>query len=262
MRNVTIASVVLLGSVLAAACNESPVSTDTTLLAGNQPSLGLSAGETFSSILITNPTTTTFALAPGGSKQMSATLKYSLGGTLAGVPYATWRSSDDCIATVTSASPSWGLVRGVASGTALIIAEAWGKADTVQVTVSGTAPLSQACLDAAWSWDYTDESFTEAPLTGTQYKLAGPKAGEKLTQVVLFAPKDSVPVAGTVQIASELRYDLGGKLNAKGYVVFSVLDGAVAKVGLTGKVTALAPGRTKVIARLGEFADTVPVYVR
>jgi hypothetical protein len=263
MRNVTFASVLLLGSTLVAACNDSPTGADQPLLADNtEPSLGVSAGETFTAIGITNPSSRTLSLSLGDSKQMSAMLRYNRGGTLAASPYASWRSSDNCVATVTSRSPSWGLVKGVRSGTALIIAEAWGKADTVVVSVSGSKRPDDSCYEAEWKFDLRDVSFTGAPLTAAEYRREGPKAGERLTDLVLFAPKDPLKVGQSLVLSSELRYNRGGRLDGRKWVSFSVTDGAVARITRDGKVTAVGRGRTKVVARLGQYADTVPLYVR
>lgn len=102
--------------------------------------------------------------------------------------------------------------------------------------------------------------------TGTPATSYGVSAGEKLIRVVLFAgpkPDWTIDRGSTVTLRSEMWYDKGGKLNGRGYVTFSVTEGAVASVTNTGVVTGLASGRTKVIARLGaSMADTVPLYVR
>jgi hypothetical protein len=262
MRHSILASVALLGTLGLAACEDNPMGVEQQpALAETGPSLAVSSGESFSYIKITNPSTATASLAPGGTLQMGGTLFYSAGGTLSSNPYAQWRSTDVCVATVTNAYPSWGLVKGLKSGTTKIIAEAWGKADTVTVTVSGTNYPSSSCYDAQWSWNYNDVSFTGTP--STSYGTAG---GEALKKLVLFAgpkPDYTILVAGKVTLRSELWYSLGGKLNGKGYVTFSVTDGSVASITSGGVVTGLKPGRTKVIARLGStYADTVPLYVK
>src|SRR5688500_12605009 len=125
MRNTKLASVLVLGTSLLSGCADSPLAVEQTTLASTAPSLAVRTGETFVGISITNPSTRSISLALGGTTQMSGILKYSLGGTLPTAPYAKWRSNDTCVASVTSASPSWGLVKGLKSGTALIIAEAF-----------------------------------------------------------------------------------------------------------------------------------------
>jgi hypothetical protein len=261
MRHTKLASALVLGTALLAACSESPVNVDQSALTSTDPNLAVVTGETFSYLKITSPTAPTFGMLIGGTKQMKATLFYSLGGTLPAVPYAQWRSTDTCIASVTSVYPSWGKVTARKSGTALIISEAFGKADTVAVTVAGTEYPDPACYDADWVWDYNDVSFTGSPATSYSTQV-----GETLTQVVLFAapkPTYTILVGGQTTLRSELWYSLGGKMNGKGYVAFAVTNDSVASVSSTGVVKGLRVGRTKVIARLGSnFADTVPLYVK
>jgi hypothetical protein len=257
MRKHTLASVALLGTLVVTACTEAPL--EPSILEEAGPNLSVTTGETFSYIKITSPSSSTTSLTVGGSTQMAGTLFYSKGGTLPAVPYAQWRSTDPCVATVTNASPSWGLVKGMKSGTTRIIAEAWGKADTVTVTVTGTGDLSPGCADQQWVWDYKDVSFTGSP--ATKYHVA---SGERLRQVVLFAgpkPDYTIKRRARVTLTSELWYNKGGKLNGSGYVTFSTLDSSVATISSTGELRGRGVGRTKVIARLGTMTDTVPIYV-
>jgi hypothetical protein len=223
------------------------------------PSASVRTGETFRKIAITSPSVSALSLTTGTIKQMAGTLYYSLGGTLPSSPYAAWSSSDPCVATVTSAYPSWGKVTAVAPGTARIIASVWGKADTVTVTVTGTGTPSQACYDKLWYFNTSDVSFTGTP--STSYHVS---AGETLKKVVLFAPKDTLTVSELRTLSSELWYSAGGKLNGVPYVNFTSTDAGVATVDFQkGVVTARAPGRTKLIVRLGtNMADTVPVFVK
>jgi hypothetical protein len=261
MRHAFVAPAALLGALALAACDTTPVSVGSGDLASTEPGLAVNTGEKFSFIRIITPKKATWSMKPDTTKQMKAKLYFSEGGTLAAVPYASWRSTDECVATVTNAHPSWGKVKSLRSGSTLIIAEAFGEADTVAVTVTGGTPPDPACYDAGWAWDFTDVSFT-----GTPASSYGTSAGESLTRLVLFAgpkPDWTISTGAGVRLRSELWYDQGGKLNGRGFVTFSVTDGAVARIDQTGLVTGLAAGRTKVIARLGgSFADTVPLYVR
>jgi len=255
MHKGILASVVVLGSVLTVACGDTPTSVQP--LEVSAPSFGVRSGETFSYIKLTDPTATLISMGVGASRQMAATLYYSAGGWLPSAPYASWMSMDNCVATVTNASPSWGLVKGIKAGTAKIIVSAWGKADTVTVEVTGTGDLDPGCADRQWQWDYTDVSFTGTP--ATSYYVA---SGEVLKKVVLFAPKDTLAVGYKKTLRAEMWYSKGGKLNGKGYVSFSTTDGAIATISSGGVVLGKAPGRVKVIARLGSYADTVPLYVK
>jgi hypothetical protein len=260
MKRAALVPVVLVGAVLVTACSENVVGVDSPGLTASEPSLAVSAGEVYSHIKITNPSVKSVSMTVGGSRQMSGTLYYSAGGKLPSAPYAQWRSTDPCVATVTNLSPSWGLVRGVKSGTTRIIAETWGKADTVTVSVTGTGDLDPGCADRQWSWNWSDVSFTGTP--ATSYGVA---PGETLRQVVFFAgprPDWTLLTGKQVTLRSELWYSRGGKLNGRGYVTFSSLDHSVATISSRGVVTGRGAGRTKLIARLGTLADTVPIHVR
>jgi hypothetical protein len=260
MRKSILVSAVAFATALTAACNDSPLGIDQAALQQPEASLSIQTGDTYSHITLTDPSAPTFGMAVGGSKQMSALLHYTSGATLASAPYAQWMSSNNCVASVTSANPSWGMVRGVKAGTARIIVSSWGKADTVTVTVTGTGDLDPGCEARQWSWDYSDVSFTGTPATSY-----GTSAGEVLRQVVLFAsprPTYTIRRGATHTVRSELWYSRGGKLNGAGFVNFSTTDGSVATITNRGVVTGRGAGRVKVIARLGQFSDTVPLYVR
>lgn len=248
-------SAVLATSFLAA-CSDDIATTPN----GEAPKVdaAVSTGERYSRIVITTPSTTTYSMTVGGVKQMYSKLIYSSGGYLPGVPYATWTSVDPCIAKVTSASPSWGKVTGIKSGTTKIIASAWGKADTVTVTVTGTGNLNSSCYTQLWSFNTNDVSFTGTPATSY-----GVKSGETLRKLVLFAPKETWPIGRQRSVIGELWYSGGGKLNAKGYANFMSTDGSVASIDYrSGLVTTKKAGRTKLILSLGNMRDTVPLYVK
>lgn len=257
MRSRFLLPCALVGGSLLAACSNDVATSPTAEAAAVNASV--SSGETFSRIGITNPSTTYYSMGVGAVKQMYATLYYSKGGTLAGVPYAAWMAVDPCIAKVTTAYPSWGKVTGVKSGTTLIIATAWGKADTVKVTVSGTGNLDPYCYTRLWTFNTSDVSFTGTP--ATSYSV---KSGETLKKVVLFAPKYPIKVGQTIKLVSELWYSGGGKLNGVPYVNYTSTDGSVATIDYrTGYATGRKIGRTKIIVRMGtNMADTVPLYVQ
>lgn len=71
------------------------------------------------------------------TQQLTATLNMSDGSTQDVTASATWTSSDETVATVSTG----GLVTGVAEGTATITATAQGQSDTCAVTVP--APVAE-----------------------------------------------------------------------------------------------------------------------
>ena len=160
---------------------------------------------------------------------------------------------------MTTTSPSWGKVTGVKSGTTLLIATAFGKSDTVKVTVTGTGNLDSGCYTRLWTFNTNDVSFTGTP--ATSYSV---RSGETLRKVVLFAPKTPAKVGYTKKLISELWYSSGGKLNGVPYVTFTSTDGSVASIDYrSGIATGRKIGRTKIIVRMGtSMADTVPLYVQ
>jgi acid phosphatase type 7 len=82
----------------------------------------------------------TATIGNGGSVQLSATLKDSLGNTLTGRT-VTWASSNTAAATVNGS----GLVTGVAVGTATITATSEGKSGTASITVI-TVPVASVTV--------------------------------------------------------------------------------------------------------------------
>ena len=256
MRSRFLLPCALVGSSLLAACAD-----NTTAPSAEAPAVNAAvrSGESFVRVGITNPSTTYYSMGVGAVKQMYATLYYSRGGTLPGVPYTAWMSVDPCIAKVTTSYPSWGKVTGVKSGTTRIISTAFGKADTVKVTVTGTGNLDPYCYTRLWTFNTSDVSFTGTP--ATSYSV---KSGETLRKVVLFAPKYPITVGKTIKLVSELWYSSGGKLNGVPYVTFTSTDGSVASIDYrTGYATGRKIGRTKIIVRMGtNMADTVPLYVK
>ena len=257
-----LAPIVIVGGALLTACSDvstAPMAEET--VEPGAVNAAIRSGETYKYIAIKDPSTTTYSMAVGASKQMLATLYYSLGGTLSSNPYATWYSVDPCVATVTTASPSWGMVKGVKAGTTMIIATAWGKSDTVTVSVTGTGNLDLTCETRLWTFNWSDVSFTGTP-QGTYTKM--PTTGATISKVVTFGWKDTLTVGQTRDLKGELWYTDGTKLNAESYGArYISTNGTVATVSsISGLVTAVAKGRTKIIQTLGSKADTVPVFVR
>jgi uncharacterized protein YjdB len=252
MRSRNFISVVLLGGAFLTACSDAATSPEAE---APNVSAAVKRGEKFVKVAITSPTAPSISLGVGATAQITSKLYYNRGGTLKGAPYVAYSSSDPCVATVTSAYPSWGLVKGVKGGTVQIYAEAWGKADTITVTVEGSDDLDPSCGERRAAARRADESFG---LPAGSYAV---KAGEKLTKLVLFAPKAPVVAGQKVTLVAELWYSGGGKLLANRYVGFRSTAPSVASVATGGVVRGVAPSTANVIVRLGTMADTVPVTV-
>jgi hypothetical protein len=211
----------------------------------------------FQRIVITTPSTSYYSMGVGGVKQMYGRLYYT-SGSISSSPYASWSSVDPCVAKVSSVSPTWGKVTGIKSGTVYIIASAWGKADTVKVTVTGTGNLDSGCYTRWWTWNYNDASFTATP--ATSYSV---KSGEVLKKLVTFAPKSSIKVGYTYNLLTEMWYSGGGKLKGEPYVTYTTQNGLIATIDAkTGVVRGRAVGKTKAIAKLGSMSDTVPIIIQ
>lgn len=95
---------------------------------------------TVSTVAITSAGTT---LEPGGTVQMTATAKNAAGTNLTGLS-ATWTSSANAVATVSTS----GLVTAIANGTTTITATISGIAGTRLITVQTITPVAAATVDA------------------------------------------------------------------------------------------------------------------
>lgn len=249
MRTRALIPLALLGaSVAACADSTAPEPTPST---PQIASASVSTGETLSSVRITYPSGSSVTLGAGSSLQMRSMLYYSRGGTLNGVPYVQWSSSNPCVASVSSKYPSFGLVKGLRSGTTTIEARFAGKTDVVTVTVTGGSSSGCSVPTASAPGD---------PSNGTPSTRYGVRAGEKLVRLVVFNPKSAVRVGQTVRIATELWYSGGGKLNAQWYVRPYSTNNSVATMSGTN-LTGRSAGRAMVIAALGQFRDTAFVSV-
>ena len=261
-----LSALVLLASALVSACADHDDSASTAPEA-EQPapvSAAIRTGERFVRVGITNPAATSYSLSVGASKQMAATMYYNLGGTLDSKPYATWHSVNPCVASVSTSFLTKGLVKGVRAGSTKIIVTAFGKSDTVDVTVSGAGNLDVTCEQRVWGFNFKDISFTTKPAPYYPYPRM-PVTGAKIRRLVTFGWTDTLAVGQRRDIKSELHYTDDAKLNAEPYGArYLSTNGAVATVNsTTGLVVAVAKGRTTIIQKLGNsLADTIPVIVR
>jgi uncharacterized protein YjdB len=178
-------------------------------------------------------------------------MRFHLGGTLTGNGWVSWASSDPCVATV-----KLGVVKAVAAGTALIIGQRGAFADTVKVTVTGGGNLDPSCATRYTVGGPNDES------NGTPLGRNTVTSGEKMTKLVLYAPRGALRVGTAYQLASEMWYDRGGRYDGTKWLTFRSTNPTAASVASPGGlVTARGVGTTRVIATLGQYADTVLVTV-
>jgi hypothetical protein len=211
-------------------------------------SAAVQMGERLVGVVVTTPQA---QIGVGASVTLKTTLRFHLGGTLSGNGWASWASSDPCVATV-----KLGVVQGVAAGTALIIAQRNAFADTVKITVTGTTNLDPTCASRYVVGGPTDES------NGTPLGRNTVTSGETMTKLVLYAPRAALRVGSTYQLASEMWYNRGGRYDGTKWLSFRSTNPAAASVApMGGLVTARGVGTTRVIATLGQYADTVLVTV-
>ena len=85
-------------------------------------------------------------LAPGEQSRLTADVRDGAGRSLADRTVA-WRSASPGVATVAQ-----GMVTAVAAGTALVIAESGGRADTARVTVAASPPPPPALVEGRALW--------------------------------------------------------------------------------------------------------------
>ena len=161
-------------------------------------------------------------LAPGAGQQLAALARDGAGTPLTDRPIG-WSSSAASIATVTAN----GYVRGVASGSALVVVAAEGRADTVHVTVRvpGSAP---------------------APATVTSVSIS-PAAVE-------------LAIQGTQQLLVSA-FDAEGQVMTGRPVTWTSAATGIATVSSSGRVTAVAAGTTTVRATVDGVTAEVAVRV-
>lgn len=157
-------------------------------------------------------------IAPGAGQQLAALARDAGGTPLTDRPLA-WSSTAPAVATVTAA----GYVRGVATGSALVVVSSEARADTVRVTVS-------------------------AP---------GGQPAQAIVTTVSIAPAAlDLTVGGTQQLLASA-FDAEGRAVSGRAVTWGSANGGVAAVSATGVVTAVAAGTTTVTATV----DGVPAEI-
>jgi plastocyanin len=120
---------------------------------------------TVASVSISAPAT---AVAPGGSLQLSATVKNSLGNAISSATVA-WTSSEQSVATVSST----GLVSAVANGSTVITAISSGKTATVTITVQTIAQDNTVATVSVTSSSSTVAPGATLQMTATARNAAG-----------------------------------------------------------------------------------------
>lgn len=245
MRPRILASAAVLGAAFLSACTDTSTAPEADKAEVNA---AVRNGERLSRVVLSASKT---SVRVGQSASISSRMYFSRGGTLAGGGFVRYSSTEPCVAVAFR-----GGFRGVKAGTSLIIGEFAGKADTVKVTVTGGGNTDPGCEKRYTVGGPNDES------NGTPTGRNTVKSGEKMTKLVLFAPRGALRVGSTITLVSEMWYNRGGRYNAAPFVTYRSTNPDVASVAVKGgKVTARRVGSTRVISRLGQFADTVMVRV-
>jgi hypothetical protein len=245
MRPRIFASAALLGATFLSACTDASTAPEAETAEVNA---AVRNGERLSRVVLSASRT---SVRVGQSAAISAKMYFSRGGTLPGGGFVRYASTEPCVAAAFR-----GGFRGIKAGTALIIGEFAGKSDTVKVTVTGSGNTDPNCEKRYTVGGPNDES------NGSPAGRNTVKSGEKMTRLVLFAPKGALRVGSAITLVSEMWYNRGGRYNAVNFATYRSTNPSVASVATKGgKVTARAAGTTKVISRLGQFADTVLVRV-
>lgn len=161
-------------------------------------------------------------IAPGGGQQLAALARDASGTPVTDRPLS-WTSTAPSVASVTAA----GYVRGVAGGSAFVIATSESKADTVRVTVS--APGGQT---------------TPAVVT-----------------TVSIAPAAIDLAVGGTQPLLASAFDAEGRAVTGRATAWASANAGVASVSATGTVTAVAAGTTTVRATIDGVVAEIAVRV-
>lgn len=112
--------------------------------------------------VVLSPTTVSVML--GASVSLTAA-SFDVDGAPVGSTSVTWQSTNPSVATVSGAG-SAGTVTGVAVGTALIVVENQGYADTTSVTVTSTPPLTSVSIVGPTSLDSEEMGYWSAQPSG------------------------------------------------------------------------------------------------
>ena len=111
--------------------------------------VGGSANLTVTATLVSiSVTATTLSMAPATSEQFTATGTYNDGSTQNITGSVTWTSSDTTVATVSSSKPTQGLVKGLATGSAIISATSGSITGSATLTVTSATVTSIAVTPA------------------------------------------------------------------------------------------------------------------
>jgi uncharacterized protein YjdB len=236
----------------------------------------------------------------GGTVQLTATPKDSLGGPLSG-RVVTWASSAPGVATVDGS----GLVTGVGAGLATVTATSESKNSSVTITVT-VVPVASVTVTPATpgirvggtvQLTATPRDGAGAPLTGRLITwtssapgvasvngsglvtgvLAGSatltatsetKSGSAtvtvtvvpVASVTVTPPSTSIVVGGTLQLSATPLDSIGGALSGRLVTWVSTAPG-VATVDASGLVTGVAVGSAAIIATSETKSDTATVTV-
>lgn len=249
------------------------------------------------SVSVTPTSATTIV---GQSVSLTAVPRDAAGNPLAG-RIVGWTSSDNAIATVSSA----GLVTGVASGTVTITASSEGQSGTATVTVGGVAVASvtvspatanvivgQTVQLAATAKDASGQTLTGRTVTWTStspgiasVSSTGSVSGVSAGNTTITATIDGVPGAATVTVGpapvgtvsvspstvtlnpggtstlSATVRDANGGAIVNAQVSWTSSNSGVATVNSSGLVTAVVPGSATITASSGGVSGSATVTV-
>jgi len=238
----------------------------------------------------------TATVEPGGTVQLTATLKASDGRTLT-LRTVIWTSSNSSVATVDVE----GLVTAVGEGTATITAQAEGKSDTAAVTVTipvasvdvtpatGTLNAGQTLqltatpkdgsgntLSRSVTWSSSNDAVATvdqtgfvtavsegtATITATSEGTSGTAAitvNDQVSTVEVTPSTNGVNLGATVQLTATVKGATGNVLTRT--VTWATSNGAVATVDASGLVTGASEGTATITATADGVDGTATVTV-
>jgi uncharacterized protein YjdB len=163
----------------------------------------------------------TISVAPGTTAQFIATGTYSDNSTQNLTNSVTWASSDSSIVTVSSTSPTAGLAKAVANGTATVTA--------VLGSISGAADVTVTSASA--------------------------------TSIVVSPTNVSLPLGLHQQFTANATFSDGTNQDITGVATWKSSSGTVASITTSGLATARNVGTINISAIFGGVSDSTPLTI-